>query len=86
MNIIDNVIPMKGQMPEIKQAPRKRFVRSLEYEIIANLATKQYLEGETIHFDKLLSIPLTERIPGLINNYGLQLTVGQRLRLVTRLF
>lgn len=72
MNTIDNVIPMEGQMPEIKQAPRKRFVRSLEYEIIANLATKQFLEGDKILFDKLLSIPLTERIPGLINDYGLQ--------------
>ncbi|HYO21651.1 MAG TPA: DUF6633 family protein [Flavisolibacter sp.] len=72
MNNIDNIITMEGQMPEIKQAPRKRFVRSLEYEVIANLAMKQYLQGEVILFERLLSIPLTERIPGLINDYGLQ--------------
>lgn len=72
MNNIDNIITMEGQRPEIKQAPRKRFVRSLEYEVIANLATKQYLQGEVILFDRLLSISLTERIPGLINDYGLQ--------------
>lgn len=72
MNNIDNIITMEGQTPEIKKAPRKRFVRSLEYEVIANLATKQYLQGDAILFDKLLSIPLAERIPGLINDYGLQ--------------
>ncbi|RYZ29876.1 MAG: hypothetical protein EOO10_04820 [Chitinophagaceae bacterium] len=72
MNNIDNIIAIEGQTPEIKKAPRKRFVRSLEYEVIANLATKQYLQGDAILFDKLLSIPLAERIPGLINNYGLQ--------------
>ena len=63
---------MEGQTPEMKQAPRKRFVRSLEYEIIANLATKQYLQNYSVLFDRLLSLPLTERIPGLINDYGLQ--------------
>jgi hypothetical protein len=72
MNNIDTIINMEGQMPEMKQAPRKRFVRSLEYEVIANLATKQYLQDDAVLFDKLLSIPLTERISGLINNYGLQ--------------
>ncbi|HEX8315229.1 MAG TPA: DUF6633 family protein [Flavisolibacter sp.] len=72
MNNIDNIITMEGQTPEMKQAPRKRFVRSLEYEVIANLATKQYLQGGVVHFDKLLSIPLTERIPGIIKDYGLQ--------------
>jgi hypothetical protein len=63
---------MAGQTPVLKKAPGKRFVRSLEYEVIANLATKQFTNGDEIAFDKLLSIPLTERIPGLINNYGLK--------------
>ena len=72
MNNIENIITMEQQAPVMKKAPGKRFVRSLEYEVIANLATKQYLQGDTILFDRLLSIPLTERIPGLINNYGLQ--------------
>jgi hypothetical protein len=72
MNNIDNIINIEGQAPVMKKAPGKRFVRSLEYEVIANLATKQFLHGETILFDKLLSVPLSERIPGLINDYGLQ--------------
>lgn len=50
----------------------KRYVHSLEYELIAALAIKQYTHGEDAAFDRLLSIPLTERIPGLINAYGLK--------------
>ena len=63
---------MEGQAPVMKNAPGKRFVRSLEYEVIANLATKQFLQEDVVLFDRLLSVPLTERIPGLINNYGLK--------------
>jgi len=72
MNYIDNIINMEGQAPVMKNAPGKRFVRSLEYEVIANLATKQFLQEDVVLFDRLLSVPLTERIPGLINNYGLK--------------
>ncbi len=70
---IDNIIKMEGQTaPAIKRKPGKRFVRSLEYEVIANLAMNQFAKGDAIAFDKLLSIPLEERIPGLIENYGLR--------------
>jgi len=62
---------MEPQAP-VMSVPRKRFVRSLEYEIIANLAKNQYTNGEEVLFERLLSIPLTERVPGLINDYGLQ--------------
>jgi hypothetical protein len=72
MNNISNIVTMEPQVPVMNQAPRKRFVRSLEYEIIANLAKNQYTNGDEILFERLLSIPLTERIPGLINDYGLQ--------------
>ena len=72
MNNINNVVTMEPQVPVLNQAPRKRFVRSLEYEIIANLAKNQYTNGEEVLFERLLSIPLTERVPGLINDYGLQ--------------
>jgi len=72
MNNINNVVAMEPQVPVLNQVPRKRFVRSLEYEIIANLAKNQYTDGEAVLFERLLSIPLTERIPGLINDYGLQ--------------
>lgn len=72
MNTINNVVAMEPQEPVMNQAPRKRFVRSLEYEVIANLAKNQYTVGEEILFERLLSIPLIERIPGLITDYGLQ--------------
>lgn len=72
MNQLENIATTDVQSPEIKQAPRKRFVRSLEYEMIANLAMKQYLKEDTVLFEKLLSMPLAERLPGLINEYGLQ--------------
>jgi hypothetical protein len=51
---------------------RKRFTRSLEYELIASLTVKQYAKEEGAKFEGLLSIPLTERIPGLVGEYGLK--------------
>lgn len=67
-----NIIPIEGQMPELKAATGKRYYRSLEYEVIANLALKQFVDGDKILFEGLLSIPLMERIPGLISEYGLK--------------
>lgn len=72
MNNTNNVVTMEPQTSLPVDLPRKRFVRSLEYEVIASLAKKQYTNGDDVHFERLLSIPLTERIPGLIKNYGLQ--------------
>lgn len=51
---------------------RKRFTRSLEYELIASLAVQQYSTAGGANFEALLSIPLPERIPGLTNEYGLK--------------
>ena len=68
----NTILPIVGQEPELKAATGKRYVRSLEYEVIANLAMKQFVQEKEINFEGLLSIPLTERIPGLINDYGLK--------------
>lgn len=73
MNAVQNIIPITTAEPVLRSTG-KRFVHSLEYEIIANLAIKQYLEEDEPAFERLLSIPLNERIPGLINNYGLKRT------------
>jgi hypothetical protein len=54
------------------QKSRKRYVRSLEYELIANLALQQYTSGEEILFRPLLGIPVSERIPALVGEYGLK--------------
>lgn len=51
---------------------RKRFTRSLEYELIASLALQQYSTANGANFEALLSIPLSERIPSLISEYGLK--------------
>ena len=51
---------------------RKRFVRSLEYELIANLALQQYSNEDKANFESLLSIPLKDRVPGLLSDYGLK--------------
>lgn len=50
----------------------KRFVRSLEYEVMANMTMQQYAKDGDIDFATLLSIPLTERIPALMREYGLK--------------
>lgn len=51
---------------------RKRFTRSLEYELIASLAFQQYSTAGGGNFEALLSIPLSDRIPGLVNEFGLK--------------
>lgn len=68
----NTIIPIEGQVPELRATTGKRYIRSLEYEVIANLALKQFVRDDRIDFTGLLSIPLTERIPGLIKEYGLK--------------
>jgi hypothetical protein len=69
----NNILPIEGQEPEWKPAPGKRYIRSLEYEVISNLAMKQFVaEEDAIQFEGLLSIPLQERIPSLITDYGIK--------------
>jgi len=62
------VIP---QMPEMKKG-KKHFTRSLEYDLIASLAFHKYATREGADFEQLLSIPLKDRIPGLIVEYGVK--------------
>jgi hypothetical protein len=67
MNYNNNVISL-----EQAKKKRKRFTRSLEYELIASLVANQYSTTDGANFEALLSIPLSERIPALINEYGLK--------------
>jgi len=70
---MDSTKTLRAVKPEQK-APRKRFsplnINTLEYGIIANLVVQNYQKDSNVKFDALLSIPLSERIPGLIENYG----------------
>lgn len=72
MNNTHNNTPLHETTPANAPSKRKRFVRSLEYELIANLTRQQYSPGNTAAYDRLLAIPLTERIPGLLQDYGLR--------------
>lgn len=51
---------------------RKRFVRSLEYELMASLALQQFTKEGAPDYAALLSVPLKERIPQLILEFGLK--------------
>src|SRR5438309_2903683 len=70
---MDSTKTLRAVKPEQK-APRKRFsplnINTLEYGIIANLVVQNYQKDGNVNFEALLSIPLSERIPGLIENYG----------------
>jgi hypothetical protein len=57
-----------------KTAPKRKssrlYIDTLEYGMIANLVVQQYQQEGEVKFDALLSIPLTDRIPGLIEKFG----------------
>ena len=67
MNSINTILSI-----EEAHKKKKRYVRSLEYEVIANLVLQQYIKDGHPLFEDLLSIPLPERIPGLLQDYGLK--------------
>jgi hypothetical protein len=71
-NTGDNMNHTKNIISSGAKKTKKRFVRSLEYEVIANLALQQYVKKDKPDFELLLSISLAERIPGLIREYGLK--------------
>jgi len=51
---------------------RKQNSPSLEYELISSLAFQQFAGKEGPDYQMLLSIPLLDRIPALIQEYGLK--------------
>src|SRR3712207_5973976 len=55
--------------PKTVRKPSRLPLNTLEYSIIANLVVQQYQQGDVIRFDALLSIPLGDRIPGLMEKY-----------------
>ncbi|MFL5809122.1 MAG: hypothetical protein ACJ749_06335 [Flavisolibacter sp.] len=75
MNLKNNILSLDEDTAFAKAMAaktRKRQTRSLEYELIASLAYHQYTKDGQVDFESLLSIPLAERIPGLINESGLK--------------
>lgn len=72
-----------------KKSGQKRFsplnINTLEYGIIANLVVHNYQHEGAVAYEALLSIPQSERIPGLINSYGKK-TVHRLLVMILREF
>ena len=58
------------EKPAEEMKPRKRFERSLEYEVLAQLTLQNFQDNDTIDYKKLLSIPKENRIPVLIKEFG----------------
>ena len=74
MSIKSNIIAFDDPVEngsEVKKTNRK-FIHSLEYEIIANLVMQQYERQGAVQFDLLFSVPQTERIPALTAEYGIK--------------
>jgi hypothetical protein len=55
--------------PKAKRSYHK-FMNSLEYDLISGLIVQQYQKDGEVRFDKLLSIAIEDRIPGLIEENG----------------
>ena len=70
MNVRNNIATLE----EGTQLPRPRKGKapagSLEYGLITHLVLQQYGRDDRIDYDLLLSIPLTERIPALMTDFG----------------
>lgn len=73
MNVQNNntILSPQSLLPDWRKKG-KRFTRSLEYELMANLVLQQYQHKDQANYDLLLAIPLHERIPGLTSEYGYQ--------------
>ena len=80
---------LRAVKPAENKAPRKRFsplnINTLEYGIITNLVLQNYQKDGNVKFDALLSIPLSERIPALIESYGKK-TVHRLLVMILKEF
>ncbi|RYZ23953.1 MAG: hypothetical protein EOO16_03060 [Chitinophagaceae bacterium] len=53
-----------------KRAPSRLFTSTVEYTLIANLVLQQYQQGHEVLWEKVLSLPVEDRIPGLMERYG----------------
>lgn len=60
------------EKPVAERKQHKRYERSLEYEVLAQLTLQNFLDNDSINYQKLLSIPLENRIPALIEEFGIK--------------
>lgn len=80
---------LRAVKPAERKSPRKRFsplnITTLEYGIIANLVVQNYQHEGAVAYEALLAIPVSERIPGLIETYGKK-TVHRLLVMILKEF
>ncbi|RYY95586.1 MAG: hypothetical protein EOO11_15520 [Chitinophagaceae bacterium] len=62
--------PQSAGTPKTKRANNRIYTETVEYALIANLVQQQYQNVHDVQWDKLLSIPVDDRIPGLMERYG----------------
>jgi hypothetical protein len=53
-----------------KRTSARLYTSTVEYSMIAGLVMQQYQKAHDVQFEALLSIPLEDRIPGLMEKYG----------------
>jgi hypothetical protein len=70
MDFKNNLISLDGSGSPLGKGTGKRYVRSLEYEVLANLTLQNFQKEDQVDFAQLLSIPVENRIPALVEEYG----------------
>jgi hypothetical protein len=60
------------EKPVEEKKPRKRYERSLEYEVMAQLTLQNFQDQDKINYQKLLGISIENRIPALIEEFGIK--------------
>lgn len=87
MNYRNNLMTPEEETATLpaRKSRGKRFVRSLEYDRLAYLTLQNFGAGDEPDFAGLLSIPLSNRIPALIREYGMK-RMHQMIRLILKEF
>jgi len=85
MKFRNNSITKAKETAAPKRKSSKLYIDQLEYGMIANLVGQQYQHGNEVNFEAILSIPLEDRIPGLIEKFGKK-TMHRLLVMIIREF
>jgi hypothetical protein len=70
INYKNTPAPASAGAAKPKRQPSRLFTSTVEYGLIANLVLQQYQQGHDVLWDKVLALPVDDRIPGLMERYG----------------
>ncbi|RYZ15825.1 MAG: hypothetical protein EOO16_26840 [Chitinophagaceae bacterium] len=62
--------PAPDGKPKAARASSRNYTATVEYGLMAGLVQQQYQLAHEVQWDKLLALPVEDRIPGLITRYG----------------